>query len=193
MPKNRVTLWITLIRRKRIIHLLILAQDNSFCMHYKLGVFVQHTTSITAVNKSTQNQGSPPPQYHIKLALVTYSTWLQQSGQSSWDDMKSTRHSFQFYDHTSQLFKNLESVSLPLTPPLNRLPMQSIQDINPIPQHGFSTSDPNLPLENCVQQGERWVHSQDSPHFAVTKNNSLKFPTTIFKRWGKFFNKQIIF
>jgi hypothetical protein len=66
--------------------------------------------------------------------------------------------------------KNLASVSLPLTPPLNRFPLQSVLDINPIPQLGFSTSDPNLPLENCVQQGERWVHSQDSPYFAVTKH-----------------------
>jgi hypothetical protein len=46
--------------------------------------------------------------------------------------------------------KNLEFVSLPLTPPLNRLPIQFIYDINPIPQQGFSTLDPNLPLENCV-------------------------------------------
>ncbi|CAK9259557.1 unnamed protein product [Sphagnum jensenii] len=66
--------------------------------------------------------------------------------------------------------KNLASVSLPLTPPLNRFPLQSVLDIYPIPQLGFSTSDPNLPLENCVQQGERWVHSQDSPYFAVTKH-----------------------
>ncbi len=67
MPKDKVTLWITLIRRKKIIHLLIFAQDSSFCMYFKLGVFVQHTTSITIVNKSTQNQGSP----HIT------SNWLQ--------------------------------------------------------------------------------------------------------------------
>jgi hypothetical protein len=79
------------------------------------------------------------------LAAITYSTWLQQSGWSSWDGLKSTRHSFRFYDHTSQLFKNLEFVSFALTPPLNRLPVQSIWDINPIPQQGFSTSDPNLP------------------------------------------------
>ncbi len=57
--------------------------------------------------------------------------------------------------------KNLASVSLPLTPPLNRFLL---------PQLGFSTSDPNLSLENCVQQGERWVHSQDSPYFAVTRH-----------------------
>jgi hypothetical protein len=66
--------------------------------------------------------------------------------------------------------KNLACVSLPLTPPLNRFPLQSVLDINPIPQLGFSTSDPNPPLENCVQQSERWVHSQDSPYFAVTKH-----------------------
>jgi len=68
-------------------------------MYWKLSVFVQLTASITAVNKSTQNQGSLP--YHIKLAPVTYSTWLQQSVWSSWDGLKSTSHSFQFYDHTS--------------------------------------------------------------------------------------------
>jgi hypothetical protein len=67
MPKDKVTLWITLIRRKKIIPLLIFAQDSSFCMYFKLGVFVQHITSITVVNKSTQNQGSP----HIT------SNWLQ--------------------------------------------------------------------------------------------------------------------
>jgi hypothetical protein len=55
MPKDKVTLWITL----KIVHLLIFAQDNSFCTYFKLGVFVQNTTSITVVNKSTQNQGSP--------------------------------------------------------------------------------------------------------------------------------------
>ncbi len=66
------------------------------------------------------------PPYHIKLAAVTYSTWLQQSGWFSWDGLKNTCHNFQFYDHTSQLFKNLEFVSLPLTPPLNRLPVQPI-------------------------------------------------------------------
>jgi hypothetical protein len=54
-------------KRKKIIHLLILAQDNNFCMYCKLGVFVQHTTSITIVNKSTKNQGDT----HIT------SNWLQ--------------------------------------------------------------------------------------------------------------------
>ncbi len=132
--------------------------------------------STYCINYNSQQiyKKSRIPPYHIKLAPVTYSTWLQQSGWSRWGGLKSTRHSFQFYDHTSQFFKNLEFVSLPLTAPLNRLPVQSIQDINPIPGQRFSTSDPNLPLENCVQQCERCVHSQDSPYFALTKSNSLK-------------------
>jgi hypothetical protein len=54
-------------KKNKIIHLLILAQDNNFYMYCKLGVFIQHTASITIVNKSTQNQGSP----HIT------SNWLQ--------------------------------------------------------------------------------------------------------------------
>jgi len=89
MPKDRVTLWITLIRRKKNHPLVDFGPRQQFLHVLQTRcVFVQATASITAVSKSTQNQGSLP--YHIKLAPVTYSTWLQQSGWSSWDGLKST-------------------------------------------------------------------------------------------------------
>ncbi len=189
MPKDRVTLWITLIRekenplvdfcpRQQFLHVL---QTRCVCSTYCINYSSQQIYTKSRI-----------PPYHIKLAPVTYSTWLQQSGWSRWGALKSTHHNFQFYDHTSQLFKNLEFVSLPLTTPLNRLSVQSIQDINPIPRQGFSTSDPNLPLENCVQQGERWVHSQDSPYFALTKRNSLKVSNYNIQEVGEK-NQQIDF
>ncbi len=98
--------------RQQFLHVL---QTRCVCSKYYINYSSQQIYTKSRI-----------PQYHIKLAAVTYSTWLQQSGWSSWDGLKNTRHSFQFYDHTSQLFKNLEFVSLPLTPPLNRLPVQSI-------------------------------------------------------------------
>ncbi len=164
--------------RQQFLHIL---QTRCVCSTYYINYSSQQIYTESRI-----------PPYHIKLAAVTYSTWLQQSGWSSWDNLKNTCHSFQFYDHTSQMFKNLEFVSLPLTPPLNKLPVQFIQDINPIPQQGFSTSDPNLPQENCVQQGERWVHLQDYPYFALTKSNSLNVSNYNIEEVGEK-NQQIHF
>jgi hypothetical protein len=74
-------------QKNKIIHLLILAQDSSFCMYSKLGMFVPPTpSSITAVRKSTQNQGSFP--YHIKtgsshiLLHLATTKWLVYLGWS---------------------------------------------------------------------------------------------------------------
>ncbi len=163
MPKDRVTSWITLIKRKNNHPLVDFGPKQQF-LHV---LQTRCVYSIYYINYSSQQiytKSRIPPISHqtgsSHIFHLATTKWLVQLG---WSEK-----------HTSQLFKNLEFVSLPLTPPLNKLPVQSIQDINPIPQQGFSTSNPNLPLENCVQQHERWVHSQDSPYFVVTKCNSLK-------------------
>jgi hypothetical protein len=75
MPKNKVTLWITLIRRKKISHLLILAQGpRQQFLHVVQTRCVCSTYCINYCSQQIYTKSRIPPIYHIKLALVTYST-----------------------------------------------------------------------------------------------------------------------